>query len=266
MKIRPALWKGGKRFCLNLTYDDGRYEDYRLVEIFNKYGIKGTFNLNAGLLSEKGRHVYKKDIASLYEGHEVACHSYTHPTLTELPSTIILEEILRNKMELEQLWGHVVRGAAVPNAPYDTRVAEFYRSCNMRYVRTGNYTKSYSLPTDLMYFNPTCNENDDLISIFGKMLALPDFRYNMPYMSVVGHSYAIPDSCGWEHIEEFCREASQCGDVWFATNIEIADYVRAQRMIDYSIDKNMAYNPGAISVWITVDGQPVELVPGENKF
>jgi hypothetical protein len=28
----------------------------------------------------------------------------------------------------------------------------------------------------------------------------------------------------------------------------------------------MAYNPSAISVWIDVDGKPIELKPGENKF
>ena len=32
-----------------MSYDDGKHEDRRLVELFNKHGIKGTFNLNGGL-------------------------------------------------------------------------------------------------------------------------------------------------------------------------------------------------------------------------
>lgn len=33
-----------------MSYDDGREQDIRLVSIFNKYGIRGTFNLNSGLM------------------------------------------------------------------------------------------------------------------------------------------------------------------------------------------------------------------------
>ena len=102
MKIKNRLWKDGKKCCLTFSYDDGRAQDYRLVEIFNKYGMKGTFNLNSGFMQDNGVHVMKKDVASLYENHEVAVHSHTHPTLPELPSTIILEEIIKDKQLLEE--------------------------------------------------------------------------------------------------------------------------------------------------------------------
>ena len=36
---------------LTFSYDDGIYQDERLVEIFNKYGMKATFNLNTGIQS-----------------------------------------------------------------------------------------------------------------------------------------------------------------------------------------------------------------------
>ena len=39
---------GGKHKALTFSYDDGRIFDKRLIEIFNKNGMKGTFNLNAG--------------------------------------------------------------------------------------------------------------------------------------------------------------------------------------------------------------------------
>ena len=40
----------GKAKALTMSYDDGKVEDIRLLEIFNKYGIKGTFNLNYGMM------------------------------------------------------------------------------------------------------------------------------------------------------------------------------------------------------------------------
>ena len=65
MKIKNRLWKDGKKGCLTFSYDDGTKHDYRLVEIFNKYGMKGTFNLNSGFMLDDGRHVLKKDVAKL---------------------------------------------------------------------------------------------------------------------------------------------------------------------------------------------------------
>ncbi|WP_154669610.1 hypothetical protein [Paenibacillus alginolyticus] len=36
----------GKHKVLTMSYDDGKTANNRRVEIFNKYGIKGTFHLN----------------------------------------------------------------------------------------------------------------------------------------------------------------------------------------------------------------------------
>jgi peptidoglycan/xylan/chitin deacetylase (PgdA/CDA1 family) len=36
---------GGKFKVLTLSYDDGKLEDKRLVDIFNKNGIRATFNV-----------------------------------------------------------------------------------------------------------------------------------------------------------------------------------------------------------------------------
>ena len=42
-----TCYPGGKHKALTMSYDDGKVFDRRLVEIFNKYGIKGTFHLTA---------------------------------------------------------------------------------------------------------------------------------------------------------------------------------------------------------------------------
>ena len=38
---------------LTFSYDDGVTQDVRLIEIFNKYGLKATFNLNSELLGNR---------------------------------------------------------------------------------------------------------------------------------------------------------------------------------------------------------------------
>ena len=41
--------KDGKSKVLTLSYDDGVVQDIRLIGILDKYGIKGTFNINTGM-------------------------------------------------------------------------------------------------------------------------------------------------------------------------------------------------------------------------
>ena len=41
-----------KRKAITFSYDDGVTQDIRLIELMNKYGLKGTFNLNSELLGK----------------------------------------------------------------------------------------------------------------------------------------------------------------------------------------------------------------------
>ncbi len=64
------------------SIDDGTIYDQKVIDIFNRYHIKGTFNLNSGLgdyvwyLNDMPiRRLKLEDNASLYDGHEVTSHS-----------------------------------------------------------------------------------------------------------------------------------------------------------------------------------------------
>lgn len=39
-------------------------------------------------------------------------------------------------------------------------------------------------------------------------------------------------------------------DIWYATNLEIVDYMNAARGLIYSADGTTVYNPHALDVWI----------------
>lgn len=74
------------------SYDDGIVFDRKLVEIFNRYGLKCTFNLNSEIMTE-ANYFQKGDVEihrmngaglpELYIGHEIAVHCLTHANLTE---------------------------------------------------------------------------------------------------------------------------------------------------------------------------------------
>jgi hypothetical protein len=40
----------GKEKAFSVSYDAGVLQDIRLVELMNRYGIRGTFNLNSALM------------------------------------------------------------------------------------------------------------------------------------------------------------------------------------------------------------------------
>ena len=84
------MWNG-KRKAVTFSFDDGVTQDVKTIEILNKYGLKATFNLNAGYLGLKGAEdangarrdkVLASQVKEIYQGHEVAVHTLTHPNLT----------------------------------------------------------------------------------------------------------------------------------------------------------------------------------------
>lgn len=120
-KIYKAF-PGGKHKVLTFSYDDGKLEDRRLVEIFNKNGLRGTFNLNTGI-DQPDIRIPKDEWKDLYAGHEVAVHTCTHPTIARCPDNEIVYEILNDRMELEKIMGYPIRGIAYPNGSSNEKVA-----------------------------------------------------------------------------------------------------------------------------------------------
>ena len=45
-------YPGGKPKAFSLSYDDGVEQDLRFVDLLNRYGLRGTFNLNSQLMLE----------------------------------------------------------------------------------------------------------------------------------------------------------------------------------------------------------------------
>lgn len=108
-KVIYTCFPGGKHKVLTMSYDDGRLEDRRLVELFNRYGIRGTFNLNGGL--PRPERIPESEWVELYKGHEVACHTYHHPTISRSPLDQTARQVLADRMQLEGVMGYPVRGA-----------------------------------------------------------------------------------------------------------------------------------------------------------
>ena len=115
MKVYTCF-PGGKAKALTMSYDDGKVQDRRLIDIFNKYGIKGTFNLNYGQVGERPRMTFE-EMEGLYAGHEIATHTMTHPTIERCPLVEVAEELLEDRKGLEK-WHRTLEGTTMKYEGY----------------------------------------------------------------------------------------------------------------------------------------------------
>ncbi len=253
---------GGRTKCLTLSYDDGQAFDRRLVEILNRHGVRGTFNLISGRLGG-APHIGAEEVKALYAGHEVASHTLTHPHLAQCPLPAMLDEITMDRRNLEALVGYAVRGFAYPYGVYSDEVIRALMSSGIVYARTVESTHIFFMPADFMRWKPTCHHDDHLMELGRKFLDLQS-DVHLSLMYVWGHSFEFDRNGNWQLMEDFCGLMGGRDDIWYATNIEIADAAEAFRRLRFSQDNSFVYNPSAESVWIRVNGAPVEVPAGEQ--
>jgi peptidoglycan/xylan/chitin deacetylase (PgdA/CDA1 family) len=254
----------GKFKVLTLSYDDGRNADRRLVQLMNDYGIKGTFHLNSGLFGAKDR-VSREDIAELFRGHEISAHTVTHPTIARCPKEQLVHEIMEDRMELESIAGYTVRGMSYPNGSFNKAIKEILPMLGIEYSRVTESTGGFGMPDDWHEWKPTCHHyrNRNLLQLTESFLAANKSQY-LYMMYVWGHSYEFDNDNNWELIETFCARAGRRDDIWYATNIEIVDYVKSFHRLQFSASRSFVYNPSASPVWIQANGKIVEIGGGSQ--
>ncbi len=245
---------GGKQKALTLSYDDGKEQDIRMIEIMKKHGIKGTFNLSSGMFPPDGtvfpegfvhRNMTRKQCMELYtdSGMEVALHGLSHPFLHLTPAPRSTYEILQDRLNLEQDYGRMVRGMAYPYGSYNDETITCLKQCGIAYARTTDSTERFDLPTDWLRWMPTCHHRHDRLMELAERFVEGDIGNGPGLFYMWGHSYEFEIADNWDLLEKFCTYVGDREDIWYATNMEIYDYVQAYRQLIYSANGKMIYNP-----------------------
>ena len=226
-----------KMKALTFSYDDGVTQDQRLIEIFNKYGLKATFNLNSGFLGKnwtlvrdgvtvEHNKIAAADVRHVYAGHEIAAHTQTHPFLPKIEDEAeIVRQVEQDRLALSELCGYEVVGFAYPGGGinHDHRVAEIIRkNTGVRYCRTTDSTHSFAPQSALWEFNPTVYhhvEMDEMFRLGEQFLAMQAETPQLFY--IWGHAYEFDIRDEWGRFEEFCKMISGASDVFYGTNREV---------------------------------------------
>lgn len=222
----------GKMKALTFSYDDGVCPDGKLIEILNKYGMKGTFNINTGfhpktdvrpsnvrkdVVIEKYRW---SELKETYKEHELACHSLTHPHLENLDRITCRAEVLTDMINLEAITGKKPIGMAYPYGTYNDETVDVLRELGIKYCRGIRSTHSFELQTDLLRFQPTCHHNDPELMELAKRFV--EATPNTPQIFYVwGHTYEFETDKNWDVIERFCEYMAGRDDIFYGTNEEI---------------------------------------------
>ncbi len=266
---------GGLKKAVTLSYDDGVEQDIRLIEIMNEHGLKGTFNLNSGRYAPEGtvyppdrihRVMTKSQTTQLYaeSGMEVATHGLNHPFLEELTPDIRAYEIVKDRENLEEQFGTIVRGHAYPFGTFDDAVIDSMKELGIAYARTVKSTHSFDIPKQWLLWDPTCHHKDPRLMELARAFVDKQILYKPWLFYLWGHSYEFEKDSNWHVIEEFARYIGGREDIWYATNIQIHDYVQSYRRLRCSVSGSRIFNPTSQPIWFEAEFIPYCVQPGET--
>lgn len=280
MRYKFLRFPEGKAKAVTLSYDDGCPEDLRFSDTITKAGLKCTFNLN----SDKMRHgrLSKETIEEYFlsRGHEIAVHGANHKAQGTARPIEGIRDVLDCRLELEERFGIIIRGMAYPdtginlfsNGASYSNIKNYLTDLGIVYSRTlGGDNKSFELPADWHAWMPSCHHSNPEVLNFADSFLNVNVSPNTYHARrtprlfyLWGHSYEFETNNNWELLDEICARLGGRDDIWYATNIEIYDYVNAYNSLIYSADGTIIYNPTLIDVWFDVDAKLYKIASGET--
>ena len=152
----------GKKY-FTLSFDDGLEQDKRVIRLMRQYGLKGTFNLNAGLFGTRGevkglgtfsfqdcpegvKHKFpfsyvqhnripQDEVRQVYEGMEIATHGFRHEPLGAVSEDEMRASVDADKAALEKIFGTTVVGHAYAQGSTSPAAQAYLKAQGYQYAR-----------------------------------------------------------------------------------------------------------------------------------
>ena len=119
--------------CIALTFDAawGADDTDTLIEILKKYNAKATFFVVAEWVDK-----YPDEVKKLHDnGHDVMNHSATHPYMTSLSESKMLEELNTCNQKIAAITGKTPTLFRCPYGDYDNKVIKTVESIGMKTIQ-----------------------------------------------------------------------------------------------------------------------------------
>ena len=196
--------------------DDGTSFDKKVIEIFNRYNIKATFNLNSGLqdfvwykdwLAVTRHNLYEN--RDIYDGHEVGSHSLTHPYLTSLCDEDVYKEVKEDKGNIEHIFQRNVETFSFPFEGYDERTSGIIKSLGITHIILPDIDDSFKFPIDTHHIKVTSWDIDDALEKINRFIEDEESEIFI-YLS---HSYDYEYSNSYDKLEKLCQIVTSNKDI-----------------------------------------------------
>ena len=240
----------GKKY-FTLSFDDGLEQDKRVIRLMKQYGLKGTFNLNAGLFGARGEvkgigtfsfqdcpegvkhkwpfsYVPKDEVLQVYEGMEIATHGFRHESLGAVSEDEMRASVDADKAGLEGLFGAPVVGHAYAQGSTSPAVQAYLKERGYRYARAVFPSGGYEFPENPLNFRPSTSiilkDAMKLVERF-KREELQD-RDLLLYLWA--HSYEMDYEKGnasWDALERLFEAIAGRSDIVYCTNSEAFSHI-----------------------------------------
>lgn len=166
----------------------------------------------------------REEALDLYipSGMEVAVHGYKHISLSEVEPAMAVCDVISDRIELENLFGRVIKGMAYANGAYNDLAIELLKQTGISYSRTVTSTEAFELPSDWLRLPATCHHNSPRLMELAKQFVENEgsqyyWGKKLQLFYLWGHSYEFDNDNNWEVIEKF------------------AEYIGMQQMAKFSI-------------------------------
>ena len=265
MRYTFLRFPNGKTKAITLSYDDGCRQDLRFAKMITEHGLKCTFNINGASRNLTADEI-KEHILS--NGHEIAIHGYCHRAEGHLRPIEGIIDVLDCRRELENTFDMIIRGMAYPDSgitawtPYTSydRVKSYLTDLDIAYSRTlGEDNDRFELPKDWHAWMPSAHHFNPRIMEYIEKFVSRDLNTGYcssrgPWLLYIwGHSFEFDREGGWDHAEKLCKALCGKDDVWYATNMEIYNYVQAYNSLIFNAENTKVYNPSLYTVWFNRD-------------
>lgn len=215
-----------------LSFDDGTYEDEKMIVLLKKYGIKASFCINTGLMDgndvievagnwRRMNFEYAKK-NKVYEGFDVISHGFKHKELTFLGESEIISEIRQDAQKIAELTEKSPVGFAYPGgtAYYNGYITDIIlSSTDIRFARDTDDTFAFYLPENFMAWKPTCSLLDNKLFSLAERFINTEATEDMLFYGW-DHPWAITAYNAWDKVERLFKMLSEHDDIVFVSNTE----------------------------------------------
>lgn len=233
---KDITYPNGAKKAVIFSYDDGVVQDKKLVALFNQYKVKATFNLNSGLFGttapwmkdftgKVGEYILLDEVELLYQGHEIAGHSYTHPGLAGLESKELIRQLTLDKEILSKVSEGKLESFAYPLGSYDDNAIEALAKLGFTNARTVKDTNSFDLPENFLEWHPTVHHYRAMPVIDEYIKLKPE---ELTVMMIWGHSWEFDenrDKNNWNYAKEMIEKVAGHSDIWYVTAGEFVAFI-----------------------------------------